>query len=424
MRSFKWVTIGFGAVFLVALGSMLNADRIYYMAAILLALPCVSYGLGWYALRGLKAEREMPPAAWEGEEAAIVYAVTNATRIPRFFLAVQEDLPAWIEPLDPEPPLFNVGAGETTRVAYKVRFRKRGVYQARAFCVTAIDPLGVVAFTRSLPGEDELVVYPSPYKIQDLPLSGMDRYGWQELTTLVFHGSSVDPDGVRPYRPGDPLRRVHWRQTARTGQLTVIEFEEAQSLQLVIALDLQRGTDVGAGTETTLEYCVRVAAALTQQAIQVGASVQLLVPLEARSAPGYSGSLEAVATPRRGQEQLFLVLDALARVQAVAHQPVSGLVEETVGILSPGTTLLVMTSRADGALPGVLARYTATGANVIVLYVDPQSFSGGKAALPAGLAEQFQAELLAVRAQPFVLRRDPSGDLFTEAAVPGYARHT
>ena len=421
MRSFKWVTIGFGAVFLMALGSMLNADRIYYMAAILLALPCVSYALGWYTLRGLTARREIPPAAWEGEEAAIVYAVTNATRVPRFFLAVQEDLPAWIEPLDPEPPLFNVGAGETTRVAYKVRFRKRGVYPAKAFGVTAIDPLGVVAFTRSMPGDDELVVYPSPQRTQNMPLSGMDRYGWQELTTMVFHGSSVDPDGVRPYVPGDPLRRVHWRQTARTGQLNVIEFEEAQSLHLVIALDLQRGTDIGTGTETTLEYAVRMAAALTQQAIQRGASVRMLVPPEMRS---YSASMEAVATARRGQEQLFLVLDALARVQSVAHQPVSGLVEETVGALTPGTTLLVMTSRADGALPGVLARYTATGANVIVLYIDPETFPGGKGAFPAGLAQQFQAELLAVRVQPFVLRGDRTGDLYPEAVVPSYARHT
>lgn len=424
MRSFKWVTIGFGAAFLVALGSMLNADRIYYMAAILLSLPCVSYAVGWYTLRGLKAQREMPPSAWEGEEAAIIYAVSNATRIPRFFLAVQEDLPAWIEPLDPEPPLFNVGAGETTRVAYKVRFRKRGVYPAKAFGVTAIDPLGVVAFTRSMPGDEELVVYPSPRDIQDMPLSGMDRYGWQELTTLVFHGSSVDPDGVRPYTPGDPLRRVHWRQTARTGQLNVIEFEEAQSLQLVIALDLQRGTDIGVGTETTLEYAVRMAAALTQQAIQRGASVRMLVPPETRNAPGYSGSLEAVATPQRGQEQLFLVLDALARVQAIAHQSVSGLVEETVGILPPGTTLLVITARADGALPGVLARYTATGANVIVLYIDPETFPGGKGTLPAGLAQQFQAELLAVRAQPFVLRGDRQGDLYPEAVVHSHARHT
>jgi hypothetical protein len=108
----------------------------------------------------------------------------------------------------------------------------------------------------------------------------------------------------------------------------------------------------------------------------------------------------------------------------VAHQPVSGLVEETVGTLPPGTTLLVMTSRADGALPGVLARYSAPGANVIVLYIDPETFPGGKGALPAGLAQQFQAELLAVRVQPFVLRGDRTGDLYPEAVVPSYARHT
>ena len=61
-------------------------------------------------MRGLTFTRELPEAGWAGEEGALIYIAQNNTPVPRFFLAINEPLPAWIEPLDPEPPLFNVEA--------------------------------------------------------------------------------------------------------------------------------------------------------------------------------------------------------------------------------------------------------------------------------------------------------------------------
>src|SRR5207302_7754692 len=108
MQISKWVTLGVGMVCLMIVAAVLNAQHLYYMAAILLTLPAVSYGLGWYALRGLTFTRELNLTAWTGEEGSLVYTVHNATSVARFFLSIHELLPDWIEPLDPEPPLFNV----------------------------------------------------------------------------------------------------------------------------------------------------------------------------------------------------------------------------------------------------------------------------------------------------------------------------
>jgi uncharacterized protein (DUF58 family) len=420
MQVSKWVTLGVGALCLVAVAAVLNAQHLYYMAAILLTLPGVSYGLGWYALRGLTFARELPTGVWEGEESSLVYAARNQTRLTRFFLAIHEPLPSWIESLDTEPPLFNVGAEETTRVAHRIRFRKRGVYKMQWFDVTAIDPLGVFAFTRRVHTEGEIVVYPMPQSMRPVSLTGAERYGWQEFTSVALRGGSVDPDGVRQYVPGDPLRRIHWRQTARTGKLAVIEFEEAQSVNLVVALDLQRGSDIGKDTETTLEYAVRLTASLAQQATQQGASVRLLFPDDAIEGAEEIGSLAAVSEPGRGQEHLFLILDALARVQADALQPISGLISEKVGSLLPGTTLLVVTSRPDTGLPSALTRYTSTGANVAVIYIDTESFPGGKGRVSEAELQRFFAELLSVNVYPFVLRKNQQGDLFPEAVTHVY----
>jgi uncharacterized protein (DUF58 family) len=413
---FKWLTLGMSALCLILLATILNVSHLYYMAAILLALPGISLALGWYTLRGLEFSRELPPSAWEGEEGAIVYLVRNMTRVPRFFLSVREPYPGWIEPLDPEPMLFNVGAGDTTRVAHRLRFCKRGVYRVKACQIAAIDPLGISAFAGQVACDGELVVYPLPKEMPLLPISGAERHGLQDRTRVALRGSSVDPDGIREYVPGDSLRHIHWRQTARTGRLNVIEFEEAQTSNLVIVLDLLRGTEVGRGRETTLEDGVRMAAAMAQSAVRQGASVRLLVPMDAFEGDPPASAL-MVAQAGHGQQQLFFTLDALARVQAESRQAISTLVTEAVGDLLPGTTLLVLTADADGNLSSALTRYTLTGANVNVIYVDPATYPDVPRTISAAHRQNFLNALIAAGVHVYVLKHNQQDELLPEVVA-------
>ena len=410
MQFSKWITLGFGALCLVAVAALLRATHLYYMAAILLTLPGVSYALGWYALNGLEFTREMPNVAWEGEEGRIAYAAHNPTPIARFFLSIQESLPGWSGEGDEDQSLFNVGAEDTARITHKVRFARRGVYQANGFDVTAMDPLGVFAFTRHIAAAGELVVYPLPQALRTSALSGTERYGWQEFTSRLLRGSSVDPDGVRPYVPGDPMRRIHWRQTARTGKLSVIEFEESQATNLVIALDLQAKTEVGSGDETTLEYGVRLAASLAQQAIEHGTSVRLMLPPDGAGAGADAPLLLAAATMEgRGEAHLFLILDALARVKAESAVSMRQTVEDNAANMLAGTTLLVVTANPDPALSSALASYLAIGVKISVAYIDPDSFVDKRSRREKQSGEAFMASLAALRLPAFVVRCDPNG---------------
>ena len=259
MQINKWVTLIFGAICLMAVASAMGAQDLYYMAAILLTLPGVSYFFGWYALRGLIFERDGPPMLWAGEEAEIVCVVRNPTHTPRYFLSLQDTLPQKAERME-EAPLFNLGAGDTTRIAQRIRFPRRGVFTSGAFEASAMDPLGIFSFSKKIAGEAEWVVYPNPLPLPDGIASGAERYGWQTVVRAAQRGGSVEPDGARRYVTGDPLRRIHWRQTARTGALSVIEYEEAVALNLALVLDCNRDAIHGEGENDTLEIAVRAAA--------------------------------------------------------------------------------------------------------------------------------------------------------------------
>ena len=406
MQFSKWLTLLFSALCLVAVAGFLRAPHLYYMAAILLTLPGVSYLLGWWALRGLEFERDLPPMAWEGEEGQLNYIVRNPTRIARFFLSVQETLPDWVELRDEDGALFNVSADEVASICLNVRFRRRGVFAANGFDVTAMDPLGVFAFTRHIPSEGELVVYPLPQALRSTALTGAEKYGWQDFTSRLLRGSSVDPDGVRPYVPGDSMRRIHWRQTARTGKLNVIEFEEALASNLVIALDMEVGSDVGEGVDTTFEYAVRMAASLAQEAMTQGAGVRLMLPEQVM--------LNTAALEGRGQSHLLLILDALARVEANVNIPLRQWLAEQVVSVKPGTTLVVITSKPDAALTDALAPYFILGVKVGVVLIEAGSFLPERDRNRDEEAQIFLAGLSSLRLPTYVIRHQENGLLNPE----------
>jgi uncharacterized protein (DUF58 family) len=414
MQFSKWVTIVFGALCLVAVAGVLGAPQLYYMAAILLTLPFVSWLLGWYALSGLTFDRRLPAMAWEREEVVLQYTVRNSTRIARFFLSFQEELPAWFQSTDKRDPLFNVGAYETITIEHRYRMQRRGVYEAAEFSVTAMDPLGVFGFTQRLQAPAEMVVYPMPRPIPLLELAGSEKYGFQDFTTLALHGSSVDPDGVRLYSPGDPLRRVHWRQTARTGRLTVIEYDETQTIDVVIAIDLHRGTDIGKDGNTTLEYAVRIAASLCDAASRAGASVRMAAPAEDLPETMRQAVIAAGASTR-GDLQMTRVLAALARVQAESSATLAATLEAHMYTFHPGSSIVVLTSRPEAALAQVMVQCRALGIRPMVVYIDPETFDGGRGSVKPDQLTSFQTELSSVGVPLFVVRHEADGQLAAEA---------
>ena len=78
---------------------------------------------------------------------------------------------------------------------------------------------------------------------------------------------------VRPYAPGDSMNRIHWKSTARHGEIQVKEFDLEQTADAWIVLDLQRGIQTGEGDDSTVEAAVRAAASIADKALQENRSV-------------------------------------------------------------------------------------------------------------------------------------------------------
>jgi len=399
MPNVKRATILTAALFLLLAGSVVNGHQLFYMAAFLLALPTVSYVVGLFALRDLEFERETPEAAWEGETVTFRLKVRSRSRLTRLYLQATDSLPRWLEHARGEPVLFNVPAMAEVTVEYPVRLQKRGAYVLDSLVVSASDPLGLFSVARSVPSRAEILVYPFPEPVPDLVYGGADRFGVEEAVVARVRGSGIDPDGVREYQPGDPLNRVHWKSTARTGTLNVIEFQEPHAVSLCLVLDLEQGTDVGEGKDTTLEYLVRAAASVAQEAVRMGATFRLL-----------AGDDRAAAEPGRGTEQLFRVLGGLARARATDPSPLYQALPERLGVVPAGVTLVLFTARADARIADALTHVALGRSSIGVVFADALSFAPDSRINSEEERRHFLDALSAMRAHVVVVqRRDGEG---------------
>ena len=104
------------------------------------------------------------------------------------------------------------------------------------------------------------------------------REAWADQGQAAKSNAASEIYGSREYQYGDPLRHIHWRNTARRGQFVVKEFEESSEGALFVAFENRR--DWGEGKETTFEYSTRIAASLASHSGHSGHGIGILVPPE------------------------------------------------------------------------------------------------------------------------------------------------
>jgi uncharacterized protein (DUF58 family) len=252
---------------------------------------------------------------------------------------------------------------------------RRGVFEFGDVRLHVRDLVGRHATTEERPLPDRLVVAPRTLPVHD---AGAARapIGERRARHGLFHDPALF-GGVRPFQPGDPLRRIHWRATARVGHLVSRRFEPARTRHVVVVLDVQ--TVPGQTWEMSWDpdafegLCV-AAASLARAALDGGATVGL-------AAAGFSGTAQRVAflPGRAGPAQLARITDLLARLGPISSGSLPGLLTWLTRRVPPGASLVILTARPPGGLGPVLRRLSASGFGTEVLVLQGAELTGPEA---------------------------------------------
>lgn len=202
--------------------------------------------------------------------------------------------------LKPAPlPALRPGMEASARV--ELTPLRRGPLRFAAVVVARPDPLGLVRGFLRQPLAQSVLILPKRYALPDLSLPGARSYQRGGVTLASAIGESEEFMSLRDYRPGDPLRHVHWKSWARHGRPIVKEFQDEFFVRHALVLD----TFAGEEQRVAFEEAVSVAASF---ACTAGTEENLLDLL-------FVGAQAVCVTTGRGVGQPEQALEALAAVQ-------------------------------------------------------------------------------------------------------------
>ena len=272
----------------------------------------VAYALVTAAWRPrLTVERVADPdRVARGEPAAMVLTVRNTGRLRAANLLAEDRCGGRLVPV----PVLRLRPGRDTEVRYPVPTRRRGVVPVGPLRVTRRDPLGLVALARSYGGVVPVWVHPRIHPLSAVP-TGAGR-SLDGRVDSVPHGS-ITFDSLREYVVGDELRRVHWRTSARVGELMVRENVDTSLPRLVVVLDNRAAAhpDRDGGVAESFESGCEAAASVVAAAIREDLPVSLLLvapaPEEPADAVGPLDRLAAAELAGGGEDVLRAALTRL-----------------------------------------------------------------------------------------------------------------
>lgn len=247
-----------------AVCSLLFGEKDFLRVGVLLAtLPLLAaWNVGRSRYR-LACSRVLEPNRVQvGMTARVLLRLENLSNFTTGTLLLEDRLPYSLG-TRPRLVLERLTRRHASSVAYTVRADVRGRFEVGPLVVRLTDPFGLCELTRSFPGADHLVVIPQVVPLPMVRLAGeYAGAGDSHARSVAVHGD--DDAATREYRHGDDLRRVHWRSTARTGELMVRREEQPWESRATIVLDTRTWAHRGEGPTASFEWAVSAAASIAE----------------------------------------------------------------------------------------------------------------------------------------------------------------
>jgi uncharacterized protein (DUF58 family) len=358
---------------------------------VLLGLALAAAGLTrlWshFSLKGVHCERQLADhRTFPGGTLELKLRVVNGKLIPLPWLQVTDEVPAGFtleKSLEPGSRIgFELISCATSimwysAVTWKYRLlcKQRGYYPLGPLTVTSGDIFGFYPRTLIERAEDHIIVYPKIFEINRMVVPSLYPMGEAKSNNRIFEDPSRTI-GIRNYSPGDSLRRIHWKASARHQQLQVKVFEPTTSLRAAIFLAIDSFQHNGLWSYEDEELGISTAASLAQHLVDINSQVGLWTNSR------LADSRQAARIPlRSGVDQLVKILEALAKVVAVPSSPFADFVQNERQNLPLGTTLIFIFRRVPEKLKEILADLRESGYQILVFQIGDVE----KSSLPADI---------------------------------------
>ena len=294
--------------------------------------------------------------------------VRSTSLLPKVWLEIED--PASV-PGHAAKRVTTLGSRGVDAWSYRTPTRRRGVYELGPVSITARDPFGFFRLSRTFGQIESVLVYPNAPELPNfyIPPANLPGEGRFRRRT---HNVTPNVAGVRAYEAGDSYNRIHWRSTARTGELMVKLFELDPASDIWIVLDLQQSVHVGVDEDdNTEEAAVSIAASIARYFISANRTIGLVE----------FGDDLRVDEAERGSNQFTRMLESLALARATGDVSLSTLVTEESRRFGRHTTVVVVTPSAGDEWPLTLMSLQSRGVKVAAVLLEAETWGAPTSSL-------------------------------------------
>jgi uncharacterized protein (DUF58 family) len=340
---------------------VLSQRDLLRVSVFLVVLPLAAVAIVSRTSYRLSCLRRLDPHRVEaGRTSTVRLRLENVSRLPSGVLLMEDVLPYALGGR-PRFVLDRVEPRGSRDVTYPVSSDVRGRFVIGPLSVRLTDPFGLCELDRSFSSTNELVVTPVVSPLPAVRLGG-DWAGGGESTARSIATSGLDDAATREYRHGDGLRRVHWRSSARVGELMVRREEQPFQNRATLLLDGRASAHRGDGPGSSFEWSVSAVASVGVSLARTGYGLSMLRDTGEQLSPPGLPLTEG------------LLLESLASVDPSRSRSLDPVVDRLRRSGSGGVVIAVL-GVLDLDEAGRLARLRSGGSVCIAVLVDADSWS-------------------------------------------------
>jgi uncharacterized protein (DUF58 family) len=256
-------------------------------------------------------------------------------------------------------------SGESTELNYAFT-ATRGDFFWKSIRIMVSDPLGLIETEMLLPANATIQVRPQIKKFKAIPLRPRNTVHSPGSIPARLGGSGTDFFGVREYHPGDSLRTLDWRLTARhPRKFFTKEFEQEEIAEIGLILDARQSTDLRIGDESLFEYSIGATASLAEMFLHQGHRLSLLV---------FGGTMLS-AFPGYGKTQLHRIMNCLSKAKIEGESRALGSLDFLPIRMFPNHALIIVISSLTSSDRSLFQRLRAYGYQAFLVSPDPIDFA-------------------------------------------------
>jgi uncharacterized protein (DUF58 family) len=349
-------------MFVLFTGAMLTKSNMLLFVFALMAGPFVINGwMTFGMLQSARIVRSAPQRAMVGELFGVELTLSNSRPLLSIWImAAQDEIQHAGETLNGSVLFARVAPHSSQAGQYQLRLARRGRYRLGPIVIMSRFPLGLVERSRLFPVQGEILVYP---RVGRLVPSWRRR--WIDATELAARPqlrTGIFRDEfhrLREYRAGDNPRDIHWRSSARRGELILREYQQNRDFNLAVVLELWQPAKPNPARAELIERSLSFVATLLVQHGRDCRDSNLRLAVSGATTFRWQGQSTAASL-----ESLF---DGLAVIEAGPAVDTKKLVEETLQETSASTQIVVLTTRSSDDAVGDTMRLQNPRVDVVRL---------------------------------------------------------